>query len=81
MGDDKYTLITAELARRENHRQSIELPGGSTAELVNRCLDEDRAPEWVTSGDFDRGDPANRAAIESALAPAIQRLGPVVWPI
>ena len=32
------------------------------------------------AGDFDPNDPANRAAIESALTPAIQRLGPVAWP-
>lgn len=80
MGDDKYILISAELTRRENHRQVVALPDGSQAELINRSLDEDRAPQWLTAGDFDRSDPANRAAIEEALAPAIMRLGPITWP-
>lgn len=80
MGDDKHTLITAELTRRENHRQTVLLPSGGTAELINRSLDEDRGPEWLIAGDFDRSDPANRATIESALAPAIMRLGPIRWP-
>lgn len=80
MGDDKYALITAELARRENHRQVVELPDGSKAELVNRSRDEDKAPEWFTAGNFDRSDPANREVVETALAPAIMRLGPIGWP-
>ena len=80
MGDDKYILITAEIARRENHRQVVGLPDGSQAELINRSLDEDRAPQWLTAGDFDRSDPANRAVIEEALGPAIMRLGPITWP-
>lgn len=80
MGDDKYVLITAELSRRENHRQVIELPDGSRAELINRSRDEDKAPEWFTAGDFDRSNPANREAIETVLSPAIMRLGPIGWP-
>ncbi len=80
MGGDKYTLIVAEITRRENHRQAVDLPDGSTVVCINRCLDEDQAPAWVIAGEFDPKDPANRAALEAALAPAIMRLGPVFPP-
>lgn len=80
MGDDKYIVITAELKRRENHRQVIDLPDGSQAEILNRARDEDVIPEWFTIGDFDRTDWANQRAIEAAAAAAIARLGPFRWP-
>lgn len=80
MGDDKHVVIAAELKRRENHRQVIDLPDGSHAEVVNRARDEDVVPEWFTIGDVDRTDPANQRAIEAAAASAIARLGPFRWP-
>lgn len=80
MGDDKHVVIAAELKRRENHRQVIDLPDGAQAEIVNRARDEDVVPEWLTIGDFDRADPANQRAIEAAAASAIARLGPIRWP-
>lgn len=80
MGDDKHVIIQAEITRRENHRQIIELPGGGVAEIMNRARDEDVVPEWFTIGDFDRADPANQAAVEAAAASAIARLGPITWP-
>ncbi len=80
LGDDKIAIIAAELRRRENHRQIIQLPDGAQAVIVNRARDEDVVPEWLTIGDFDRSDPANQRAIEAAAASAIARLGPFRWP-
>jgi hypothetical protein len=76
---EKDALIDSEMRRRESHRQSVPLPRGSTAVLICRPLDEGGVPVWISAGYFNRDDPANRAEIEKALAPAFRLFGPINW--
>jgi hypothetical protein len=76
---DRDALIDSEVRRRESHRQTVALPGGGSAELICRPLDEGGVPVWISAGHFERDDPVNRAEIEKALAPAFARFGPINW--
>lgn len=77
MGGDKYELLTIELAKREVHRQTVELADGAM-EFVCRPFDEGGLPGWlhlVVRGDVDPSSPTVRAAVEAQMATAIARFG------
>lgn len=78
MGGNKYDVLSARLKALENHSEVVAVPGGKV-HAVNRKFDEDAPNVWAlrpTEG-VDLTSPDVKAALEQALAGAIEAYGPL----